>query len=358
MVKRLDFSACVPFVAFRNYIYEQLRSIKLNIVGRLEENYNEILVDYGENKGDVIVNDWYMPKQRCFVFFVQDVEEVKFEQCEYVFSEEPSFLFIDKHFKARFYDAESLGWHKNEKEQPTRYCAKEYEIYVVKCSKCGVISLVESIGAWYCRNCEYQNGDSDLIGDTTDFIPIFSESYRQNLKFSPSDSEYYYEDYEKPKTQKEEYDEYMNSDEWKEKREEIFGLKGRRCSICGTSFGIIDCHHLNYDHFKHEEEYDYEDVIPLCRDCHSDLHQFIKDNDNIIRELKSDLERLKDSFMIKYRYAIADSIYNRTKNIFNDKSVVKPYLDTIYGKCKCKNNIHPYFSSETLYNKLEKEGRI
>ena len=363
MVKEvLDFSSSMPFVALRNYIYRNLKGMKLNIVAELDEIYEKTFVNYGEN-GDIVENDWFLPNQHCFVFFVPNIEEIKFEKHESDYSENDSFLFIDKYFKVKFYDAESILWHKDiQYENTLRYCAKEGEIYVVKCSKCGVVSLVEAVGSWYCRNCEYQDGDSDVIGVITDFIPMFSKSYRENLKFSYDDSEYYYEDYEKPKSQKEKYDEYINSEEWKRKREEVFDLKGRECSICGTSYGIIQVHHLNYDYFGHEEENDYEDIIPLCKDCHDTLHNFIKENDDVIRDLKFDLSKLKDSFMTKYRYAIADAVYNRTKDlfvgIFNDKSIVKPYLDTIYGKCKCRNNIHPYFSSETLCKKLEKEGKI
>jgi hypothetical protein len=364
MANKIDFDNSPAFRCFKQFIKSSLKQIGLEI------NTNEkqkIIVGYGkDNDNDVIENDWFLPNQDCFVFVVPNIDEVRFEQEEYVYSEVPSFLFIGRDFRIKFYDAESLGWNKDENGKPKRIYVDVDEIYVVKCSKCGKITLVESIGAWYCRNCEYQDGDADLIGNITDFSPIFDPNFRKNRVIQmPNKGEYEYVDeyyYEKPKTQKEDYDEYINSDEWKEKREAIFELKGKRCSICGTSFGIIDCHHLNYDHFKHEEENEYDDVIPLCRDCHAELHNFMKENDNVIKQLKSDLERLKDSFRMKYMYAIADTVYNRTKDLFQgiqyNRSVVMPYLDTIYGKSKCRKDIRPCFNSETLCKKLEKNGNL
>ena len=365
MDRIINFDNSSVFRSYRSLIKRELGNLKLDIVDNTSE-HAKIIVSYGKDN-KFIENDWFLPNQCCFVFVVPDIEEVNFERDEqHVFSESPSFLFISRNFEIKFYDAESLEWNKDENGRPKRICVDADEIYVVKCSKCGKITLVESIGAWYCRNCEYQDGDADLIGNITDFVPIFDPNYRKNRAIEmPNKGEYEYVDedyYEKPKTQKENYDEYMNSDEWKEKREAIFELKGKRCSICGTSFGIIDCHHLNYDHFKHEEENEYDDVIPLCRDCHTELHNFIKENDDVIKQLKSDLERLKDSFRMKYMYAIADTVYNRTKDLFHglqyNKSVVMPYLDTIYGKSKCRKDIRPCFNSERLCKKLEKNGNF
>ena len=363
MLHKIDFDESIAFKHFRELI-------RISLVEKLDlemcssdfnEEITKIIVGYGKDDG-VIENDWFLPDQGCFVFVVPNVDDVRFE--ENVYSEAPSFLFIDRNYRIKFYDAESLGWNEDENGKPKRICVDADEIYVVKCSKCGKITLVESIGAWYCRNCEYQDGDRDLIGNLMDFVPIFDSNYRKNRVIEmPNKGEYEYEYVEeKPKSWKEEYNEYINSDEWKAKREEIFNLKGRRCTICGTSFGLIDCHHLNYDYFKHEEDNNYNDVIPLCRDCHTELHNFMKENDDVIKQLKSDLEKLKDSFRMKYMYAIADTVYNRTKDLFRgiqyNRSVVMPYLDTIYGKSKCRKDIRPCFNSETLCKKLEKNDNL
>ena len=365
MANKIDFDASPVFRCFKSLIKSDLKNLGLEIIDKDEKEIAKVPVRYGKD-GDFIESDWILPNKGCVVFVVPNIDDIDFEQDEVAFSEEISFLFIDRDYRIKFYDAESLEWNRDKNDKPKRYCVSGNEIFVVKCSKCGKITLVESIGAWYCRNCKFQSGDSDLIGNIIDFAPIFDPNFtKQRIMQKPNNGEYEYVDedcYEKPKTQKDDYNEYINSDEWKQKREEIFKLKGRRCNICGTTFGLIDCHHLNYDHFKHEEENEYADVIPLCRDCHTALHDFMKENEDVIKQLKSDLERLKDSFRAKYRYAIADTIYNRTKDLFYgvqyNKSVVQPYLNTIYGKSKCRKDIHPYFNSELLCKKLEKEGKI
>lgn len=114
---------------------------------------------------------------------------------------------------------------------------------------------------------------------------------------------------------------------------------------------------------KYCEECAYKEMnFNDWRDCHTELHNFMKENDNVIKQLKSDLERLKDSFRMKYMYAIADTVYNRTKDLFRgiqyNRSVVMPYLDTIYGKSKCRKDIRPCFNSETLCKKLEKNDNL
>lgn len=62
------------------------------------------------------------------------------------------------------------------------------------------------------------------------------------------------------------YKEYLNSEEWKEKRKEFIELANKECEECGSTKNL-QVHHLNYDNIYHESE---EDVEVLCDDCHED----------------------------------------------------------------------------------------
>ena len=157
------------------------------------------------------------------------------------------------------------------------------------------------------------------------------------------------------------YNDYIKSDEWFRKREEIFKLKGRKCYICNTS-NNLDIHHLSYEFLGYEEENDFKDVIPLCRNCHKKLHDFIKEKESLIEVLKSDLIKTRNKVRLDYYFAICESVFNRIKECFKDfpgnDILLKIYLETIYGKYKCRKDIHEFFSSEKVYQKLKNEGYI
>jgi hypothetical protein len=73
-----------------------------------------------------------------------------------------------------------------------------------------------------------------------------------------------------------EYQDYINSFEWKEKRREVFSHYGQICQACKISSKTLDVHHKTYKNFGKNEP--MEDVVPLCRDCHEDIHQIHKRN--------------------------------------------------------------------------------
>lgn len=61
-----------------------------------------------------------------------------------------------------------------------------------------------------------------------------------------------------------EYDSYMNSPEWQEKRREVLEAAGFKCERCGTTENLT-VHHLNYENLGDE---DLADLEVLCTDCH------------------------------------------------------------------------------------------
>jgi 5-methylcytosine-specific restriction endonuclease McrA len=62
------------------------------------------------------------------------------------------------------------------------------------------------------------------------------------------------------------YREYLESNFWKQKRELILNILGRKCSRCGSTIDL-QVHHLNYINCGNESR---NDVIVLCRKCHKE----------------------------------------------------------------------------------------
>ena len=68
---------------------------------------------------------------------------------------------------------------------------------------------------------------------------------------------------------KSEYIEYLQSEDWRERRKYLMELTGWICSKCGGK--ATQLHHLKYDNLGNEE-LDI-DVIALCNDCHNEIHE-------------------------------------------------------------------------------------
>lgn len=60
------------------------------------------------------------------------------------------------------------------------------------------------------------------------------------------------------------YNEYLESDLWKEKREFILDQLGRICSKCGSKKNLL-IHHKTYESVANES---IHDVAVLCWRCH------------------------------------------------------------------------------------------
>jgi len=68
---------------------------------------------------------------------------------------------------------------------------------------------------------------------------------------------------------KSEYIEYLKSEDWKERRQELMEQAGWVCSECGEK--ATQLHHVNYNNIGMEELED--DVIAICNDCHNKIHE-------------------------------------------------------------------------------------
>lgn len=64
------------------------------------------------------------------------------------------------------------------------------------------------------------------------------------------------------------YELYLKSKEWEQRRQEYFSKNGYKCNVCGSQH-IIQLHHLNYNRLGYEKD---SDLICLCSECHKLLH--------------------------------------------------------------------------------------
>lgn len=64
------------------------------------------------------------------------------------------------------------------------------------------------------------------------------------------------------------YQDYINSDDWAERRAQYFASHPRKCSACKTK-KLIHLHHRTYERFTHELD---DDLMALCMKCHKQVH--------------------------------------------------------------------------------------
>ena len=74
-----------------------------------------------------------------------------------------------------------------------------------------------------------------------------------------------------------EYKKQIADKRWKEKRNSILKRDGNKCQLCGSKYNL-QVHHKFYDTTKFAWEYNNDDLITLCKLCHSKQH-----NDKIKR---------------------------------------------------------------------------
>jgi hypothetical protein len=65
------------------------------------------------------------------------------------------------------------------------------------------------------------------------------------------------------------YDEYIQSDDWREKADSAKKRAGGRCQVCNSDEPPLDAHHRTYERLGREQP---GDLIVLCRACHQLFH--------------------------------------------------------------------------------------
>ena len=123
----------------------------------------------------------------------------------------------------------------------------------------------------YCKLCHYR--DSHIIsqkGYDISKIPVKQESsftsFIGSIYNDESEERKLFISGLREKQQTEfykKYTDYINSEKWQTKRNEIIFRDKFKCQICGVKAN--DVHHLSYAHF--ESEYGFE-LVSLCNECH------------------------------------------------------------------------------------------
>lgn len=67
------------------------------------------------------------------------------------------------------------------------------------------------------------------------------------------------------------YHDQLIDKRWLKKREQVFKLKGRKCSVCGSTHNL-QIHHLRYFNDKYAWEYKMKELVVLCESCHKRKH--------------------------------------------------------------------------------------
>jgi 5-methylcytosine-specific restriction endonuclease McrA len=65
------------------------------------------------------------------------------------------------------------------------------------------------------------------------------------------------------------YQEYLQSDEWKYKRDMMIRLRNYECELCHRSPSDLHVHHKTYENVCNER---VRDLMVVCRKCHEHLH--------------------------------------------------------------------------------------
>ena len=123
-------------------------------------------------------------------------------------------------------------------------------------TRCPICSskLVKKYEGWVCPNFKcllrfkLERGWVYLDGNKKNSLQFFQDKYNFDIES------------------------FENKKKWLRLKEEIYNERGRECEICGSQIG------LNVHHILPRSEYpslnfDKENLIILCKDCHKKMHE-------------------------------------------------------------------------------------
>jgi hypothetical protein len=92
-----------------------------------------------------------------------------------------------------------------------------------------------------------------------------------------------------PQIRSTDYENYILSDEWREKRKNRIKIDGGKCQSCGGPAQQV--HHLTYARFKNEV---MDDLISLCMNCHDRQHEPLINIKPDISGITSKFEKIQE----------------------------------------------------------------
>lgn len=162
---------------------------------------------------------------------------------------------FDDHFRSCFWEKD-IYWFARNREVPYFH---PFDLFMMKHS---AIPFMVSFVGEDCAN-KREGGQSILsdwvflenrnilMGDDDSFSDECDE-YRDSCLFS----------------HKEKYHIYLQSEEWKQKRNTVIEKAGHKCQVCNSA-KELQVHHRTYERIFKE---DLSDLIVLCSSCHKKFH--------------------------------------------------------------------------------------
>jgi RNase P subunit RPR2 len=74
------------------------------------------------------------------------------------------------------------------------------------------------------------------------------------------------------------YQEYLESDQWKQRAKQERSFWNNRCVLCHRSQNVLHVHHSTYVRLGNEA---HGDLVVLCNNCHEMFHKFFVYNGSV-----------------------------------------------------------------------------
>lgn len=160
------------------------------------------------------------------------------------------------------------------------------------------------------------------------------------------------------------YENYINSAEWDERREKYFSTHERKCYFCGST-NNVQLHHVTYENLGSESD---EELEPLCRDCHMALHRVIESLQPLQDAIEDGAKRIRDEYRQKAyeeiqtrKKAFIDRNMNRVQRALEELPPVigkhKPHIAGVIRWSVVRKEM-PFIDQSTIIKHLQTQPKI
>lgn len=147
-------------------------------------------------------------------------------------------------------------------------CKNDIPDFVVRHYLDGMPELVNRTSKKFGRKVVPDKTTMDLVLAPSSEVPPSRQSAPIKKKKTKKKMSERVKPHKDPTGHRKKYYEYLESQEWKDKRDELFRIRGRRCERCNSSKNI-QVHHLTYERVFNEL---LNDLEVLCKTCHEIEH--------------------------------------------------------------------------------------
>lgn len=135
------------------------------------------------------------------------------------------------------------------------------------------LSLIPNVDKEKLDNYSSRNGN--LIDAKARSLDLFVKAQKEwklnRINYFEKTFNVKYENFEKAHTL------YLNSPQWKSKREKILERDQYKCRLCNKT-GEIQVHHMTYGNLGNESDLE---LLSVCKECHSIIHMHLNESNNI-----------------------------------------------------------------------------